>query len=60
VEVGKGQLEARPSKKRKVGADKGKRKAKKVKSEPEFRFWEVMEAIQELRGDMQEFWMKCW
>ena len=49
--------EARPSKKRKVAADKGKGKAKEVKqtkSEPEFRFWELVEELRGLRQDLKE------
>ena len=51
--------EARPSKKRKVAADKGKEKAKEVKetkSEPEFGFWELVEELRGLRQDLREFW----
>ena len=48
------QSEARPSKKRKVGVDKGKGKAK-VEVEPEFSLWEVVEELQGLREDLWEF-----
>ena len=52
------ELEAGPSKKRKVAADKGKGKAKEVKemkSEPEFGFWELVEELRGLRQDLKEF-----
>jgi hypothetical protein len=48
-------LEARPSKKRKVAMDKGKAKeVKEVKSEPEFRFWGVVEELRGLRQELKE------
>ena len=50
--------EARPSKKRKVAADKGKGKAKEVKetkSKPEFGFRELVEELKGLRQDLKEF-----
>ena len=51
-------MEAGPSKKRKVAADKGKGKAKEVKvtkSEPEFGFRELVEELRGLRQDLKEF-----
>ena len=50
-------LEAGPSKRKKVAMDKGKGRAKEVKeakSEPEFRFWEVVEELWGLRQDLRE------
>ena len=55
--------EARPSKKRKVAADKGKGKAneaKETKSEPEFGFRELVEELRGLRQDLKEFQMDLW
>ena len=55
--LGEESSEARPSKKRKAAADKGKGKAKEVKetkSEPEFGFWELVEELRGLRQDLKE------
>ena len=63
VVAGQGSSEAGPLKKRKVAVDKGKGKAKEVKeakSEPEFRFQEVVEELRGLRQDLRELQMDFW
>ena len=46
-----------------VSSDKGKGKAKEVKevkSEPEFRFQELVEELRGLRQDLRELWTDFW
>ena len=55
VKAGQEQPEAGLLKKRKVGADKGKGKAKEVKAKLEFGFRKVVEELQGLRQEQWEF-----